>query len=136
MVEIVLAMIAMTVASMTLGLLVSAAISNEDRGMPLLVLLAMLQFMLSSAIIQVQTVPGLGQLAWLIPARWGYAMGASTMAIPSGPGTVPYGESDPLWDHDAQAWLFDLGALCAVAVLFVVLTSLLLRRLEPRRQAR
>jgi ABC-type multidrug transport system ATPase subunit len=136
MVEIVLAMIAMTVASMTLGLLVSAAISNEDRGMPLLVLLAMLQFMLSSAIIQVQTVPGLGQLSWLIPARWGFAMGASTMAIPSGPAFVPYSESDPLWDHDAQTWLFDLGALCAVAVLFVGLTAVLLRRLEPRRQAR
>jgi len=134
MVEIVLAMIAMTVASMTLGLLVSAAISNEDRGMPLLVLLAMLQFMLSSAIIQVQTVPGLGQLAWLIPARWGFAMGASTMAIPSGPAFVPYSENDPLWDHDAQAWLFDMGALGAVAVLFVVLTVLLLRRLEPRRR--
>ena len=136
MVEIVLAMIAMTVASMTLGLLVSAAISNEDRGMPLLVLLAMLQFMLSSAIIQVQTVPGLGQLSWLIPARWGFAMGASTMALPSGPGLIPYGESDPLWDHDDRTWLFDLGALCAVAALFVVLTVLLLRRLEPRRRTR
>ncbi|MGI5125324.1 FHA domain-containing protein [Pseudonocardia sp. CA-107938] len=134
MAEIVLAMIAMTVASMTLGLLVSAAISNEDRGMPLLVLLAMLQFMLSSAIIQVQTVPGLGQLSWLIPARWGFAMGASTMAIPTGPEFVPYSDNDPLWDHDAETWLFDLAALGAVAVLFVVLTGLLLRRLEPRRR--
>ena len=104
--------------------------------MPLLVLLAMLQFVLSSAIIPVHGRPVLEQLAWLVPSRWAFAMGASTMAIPSGPAFVPYSESDPLWDHDAQTWLFDLGALCAVAVLFVVLTVVLLRRLEPRRQAR
>jgi hypothetical protein len=38
-----------------------------------------------------------------------------------------------MWDHTAQAWLFDLGALAAVTVLFVVITVVLLRRLDPRR---
>jgi ABC transport system ATP-binding/permease protein len=137
MLEIVVAIAALTVVSMTLGLMVSAAISNEDRGMPLLVLLAMVQFMLSSALIQVPTVAGLAQLSWIVPARWGFALGMSTSGIPSGPGAFsPYSEHDPLWDHVRDTWLFDLGALAAVGLLFVVVTALLLRRLEPRRRRR
>ena len=34
--------------------------------------------------------------------------------------------------EDLEAWLFDLGALAGVTVLFVVVTALLLRRLDPR----
>jgi ABC-type transport system involved in multi-copper enzyme maturation permease subunit len=137
MAEIVVALAALTLASMLLGLLASAAISNEDRGMPLLVLLAMLQIMLSSALIQVPTVPGLAQLSWLVPARWGFALGASTMGLPSGPGAFsPYGEHDPLWDHLPNTWLLDLGALAATGLLFVAVTARLLHRLDPQRRSR
>lgn len=130
--EIVLALAGVTVASMALGLAVSAWIDNADRGMPLLVLLAMLQFILSSALLQIGDRPVLGQLSWLIPARWGFAMGASTVGIPSGQGP-PYAVRDPLWEHTAGTWLFDAAALTVVTVLFVALTVLLLRRLDPKR---
>ncbi len=130
--EIVVAVIGVTVASMVVGLAVSAAIDNPDRGMPLLVLLAMLQFILSSALVQVGSTPVLGQLAWLIPARWGLALGASTIDIPHGPGVLsPYPDKDALWDHTAGAWLLDLLALVCVIAAYTVLTALLLRRLEP-----
>ncbi|MDF2979761.1 MAG: transporter, ATP-binding component, partial [Actinomycetospora sp.] len=135
--EIVIALCGVAVASMALGLAVSAAITNADRGMPLLVLLAMLQFILSSALLQIGGSPVLAQLSWLVPARWGFALGASTIGIPSGPGLpTPYREADPLWDHDALTWVLDLGALVGLTVLFAVLTSLLLRRVEPIRAAR
>ncbi len=135
--EIVVALGAIAVASMALGLAVSAAITNADRGMPLLVLLAMLQFILSSALLQIQHSIGLAQLSWFVPARWGFAMGASTVGLPSGPGLpTPYREHDPLWDHDAVTWLLDLGALVGLVVLFAVLTSWLLRRVEPIRARR
>ena len=68
---------ATTIASMAVGLAVSAWIDNADRGMPLLVLLAMLQFILSSALLQIQDSPVLAQLSWLVPARWGFALGAA-----------------------------------------------------------
>ena len=75
----------------------------------------------------------LAQLSWLVPARWGFALGASTIGVRSGPGVPPpYTAAEPLWDHDAATWLFDLGALAGVTVLFVVVTALLLRRLDPR----
>jgi ABC transport system ATP-binding/permease protein len=67
--EIVVALIGVTVASMVVGITVSAAIDNADRGMPLLVLLAMLQFILSSALLQIGNSPLLGQLSWIVPAR-------------------------------------------------------------------
>ena len=54
------------VTSMVLGLAVSATITNADRGMPLLVLLAMLQFTLSSALLQIGGSPVLAQLSWLV----------------------------------------------------------------------
>ncbi|MDD7930965.1 ATP-binding cassette domain-containing protein [Actinomycetospora straminea] len=131
--EILVAIAATTVASMAVGLAVSAWIDNADRGMPLLVLLAMLQFILSSALLPIQDSPVLAQLSWLVPARWGFALGASTIGVRSGPGAPPpYTDAEPLWAHDAATWLFDLGALAGVTVLFVVVTALLLRRLDPR----
>jgi ABC transport system ATP-binding/permease protein len=75
----------------------------------------------------------LAQLSWFAPARWGFALGASTLGLRSGPGAPPpYTGSEPLWDHTAGTWLVDLGALAAVTVLFVVLAAVLLRRLDPR----
>ncbi|MDD7966866.1 ATP-binding cassette domain-containing protein [Actinomycetospora lemnae] len=131
--EILVAIAATTIASMAVGLAVSAWIDNADRGMPLLVLLAMLQFILSSALLQIQDSPVLAQLSWLVPARWGFALGASTIGVRSGPGVPPpYTDAEPLWAHDAATWLFDLGAITGVTVLFVVVTALLLRRLDPR----
>jgi ABC transport system ATP-binding/permease protein len=131
--EIIVAIAAISMASMAVGLAVSAWIDNADRGMPLLVLLAMLQFILSSALLQIQDSPVLAQLSWFVPARWGFALGASTIGVRSGPGVPPpYTDAEPLWDHDAATWLFDLGALAGVTVLFVVVTALLLRRLDPR----
>ncbi|MEJ2887825.1 ATP-binding cassette domain-containing protein [Actinomycetospora aeridis] len=131
--EIIVAIAAISIASMAVGLAVSAWIDNADRGMPLLVLLAMLQFILSSALLQIQDSPVLAQLSWFVPARWGFALGASTIGVRSGPGVPPpYTDAEPLWDHDAATWLFDLGALAGVTVLFVVVTALLLRRLDPR----
>jgi ABC transport system ATP-binding/permease protein len=122
---------------MALGLAVSAAITNADRGMPLLVLLAMLQFILSSALLQIGGSPVLAQLSWLVPARWGFALGASTIGIPSGPGLpTPYRETDPLWAHDALTWVLDLGALVGLTVLFAIATAVLLRRVEPIRGGR
>src|SRR3954454_1988875 len=49
-VEIGLAVVAVTVASMVVGLTISTFISNADRGMPLLVMAVMLQFVLSGGL--------------------------------------------------------------------------------------
>lgn len=48
-VEVAVAVVAVTVVSMMIGLLISAMIGNADRGMPLLVLVVMAQLVLSGA---------------------------------------------------------------------------------------
>lgn len=130
--EIVVALVVLTVASMTVGIAVSALIDNADHGMPLLVLLAMLQFILSSALLQIGNQPGLRQLAWLVPSRWGFAAGASTIDLPTGQPHTFYPQHDSLWDHTAHSWLLDLAALGAISIAFITVTWWLLRRLDPQ----
>ena len=130
--EIVVVLAATGAASMTAGLVVSAWIRNADRGMPLLVLLTMLQFVLSSALLQVGDRPGLAQLAWFVPARWGFAAGAATIGLPTGGGHGYYPLHDPLWASTGVTWLLDLGAIGVLTVLCLAVVSRLLRGLDPR----
>jgi ABC transport system ATP-binding/permease protein len=138
--ELVLALVAVAVAMMALGLLVSAVIGNADRGMPLLVVALMLQLVLCGGLFPVHDRQLLAELSWLVPARWAFAMGAATGQYPPS-GTPPPPapsavQSDPLWEHTAGTWLVDLVALTALTALFVLATAVALRRLEPHRDRR
>jgi len=42
------------------------------------------------------------------------------------------GDADPTWEHTAQTWLFDAGALVLLSAAYVALTWVLLARLDPR----
>jgi ABC transport system ATP-binding/permease protein len=135
--EVVLALVAVTIAMMALGLLVSAVIGNADRGMPLLVVALMLQLVLCGGLFPLHDRQLLAELSWLVPARWAFAMGAATgqyppSGTPPPPAPAPV-QFDPLWKHTAETWVVDLVALTALTVLFVLATAVALRRLEPRR---
>lgn len=128
--EIGLAVVAVACSSMVLGLLISTAISNADRGMPVLVMSVMVQLVLSGALFVVAGRPGLEQVSWAVPFRWAYAMGTSTLdAAP-----LPGGVADPLWRHTAGQWLTDLLLLVALTSVMVVLVALALRRYDPPRR--
>jgi ABC-type multidrug transport system ATPase subunit len=129
--EIVVALVGVALASMAVGLLVSGLIDNADRGMPLLVLHIMLQFILSSAVLQISHSPGLGQLSWLLPSRWGFALGAVTIGLDN---TPPYIDHDPLWSGNPSTWIIDLTVLVVLTALFALSSNVLLRRLEPGRR--
>ncbi|MCW2718711.1 ATP-binding cassette domain-containing protein, partial [Pseudonocardia sp.] len=92
-VEVMLAVVGVTWAATAVGLLISASISNADRGMPLLVLLIMAQLILCGGLFPVKGRAVLEQLAWLMPARWGYALGGATIDV----GRIPLTTDDPLW---------------------------------------
>ncbi|MBW0114991.1 FHA domain-containing protein [Pseudonocardia abyssalis] len=129
--EVLLAVVGVTVVTMALGLAISAWIDNADRGMPLLVLVLMLELVVSGGIFPVHDRPVLEQLAWLVPSRWAFAMGSSTVDM-----NALLADPDPLWEHTSQQWLLAAGALVAIMVVLVVLTSVLLRRLDPVRAKR
>ncbi len=125
-IEIVVAVVMVTFTSMVVGLAISACIHNADRGMPLLVIVVMVQLILSGSLLPVQGRAGLEQLSWLVPAQWAYAMGVSTanLALPT---------DNALWRHDLYMWMAAATVLAALAVTLVIVTSLLLRRLDPQR---
>jgi hypothetical protein len=125
-IEIVIAVVMVTVTSMVVGLVISAWIRNADLAMPLLVPVVMLQLILSGALFPVRGRAVLEQLSWLVPAQWAYAMGVSTanLALPA---------DNALWRHDASTWIADATLLATLALTIVVVTGLLLCRLDPQR---
>jgi ABC-type multidrug transport system ATPase subunit len=78
LVELMLAMFALGVASMTLGLLLSSIADTSDKAMPLLVVVVMFQVVLSGGVFPLHGKAGLEEVSWLSPSRWGYAATAST----------------------------------------------------------
>ncbi|MGW0908999.1 FHA domain-containing protein [Streptomyces sp. NPDC002853] len=129
LVEITVAVAMLAFTAMMLGLLVSALVRKEEVTMPLLVLLAIVQVVFCGALLKLHGVPGVEQLAWLVPSRW--ALGA--MAGTIGLGRIVPGEltSDPLFRHSAGVWLLNMGMLVALSVVFGYLVARLLRRHEP-----
>ncbi len=103
LVELMLAMFALGVASMTLGLLLSSLVDTSDKAMPLLVVVVMFQVVLSGGIFPLHGKTGLEQVSWIAPSRWGFAATGSTVNLnkvipptlslpaPRGPGSLPAG---------------------------------------------
>jgi ABC-type multidrug transport system ATPase subunit len=96
LVELMLAMFALGIASMALGLLISALVDTSDKAMPLLVVVVMFQVVLSGGVFPLHGKVGLEQVSWISPSRWGYAATGSTVnlntvipAVAGGPARLP-----------------------------------------------
>lgn len=127
--EITLAVAMLSFTAMMLGLLVSALVRKEEVTMPLLVLLAIVQVVFCGALLKLHGVPGLEQLAWLVPSRWALAAMGGTIGL----GRIVPGKvsSDPLFEHSAAAWLLNMGMLVVLSVVLGLAVARLLRRHEP-----
>jgi ABC transport system ATP-binding/permease protein len=134
-VEVSLAVVAVTVVSMIIGLVISATIGNADRGMPLLVLVVMAELVLCGGLFGVRGRVPLEYLAWLSPSRWAYAMGASTVDLNDLRRTFPGGEMDPMWDYRVSSWVIAVSACAIQALVLVILLAIQLKRLDPQRKA-
>ncbi|KOU18643.1 FHA domain-containing protein [Streptomyces sp. WM6368] len=129
LIEITLAVALLSVTAMLLGLLISALVTKEEVTMPLLVLLTIVQVVFCGSLLKLTGVPVIEQFAWFVPARWAMAAMAATIDLGAiMPGTIT---EDPLFDHKPHLWLLEMGVLVALAVLFGLLVSRLLRRHEP-----
>jgi ABC transport system ATP-binding/permease protein len=78
LVELLLGMGLLAIASMTLGLFISAAVNTSEKTMPLLVISVMFQVILTGGVFGLAGKAGINQISWLAPSRWGYAATAST----------------------------------------------------------
>ncbi|MDT3438765.1 MULTISPECIES: FHA domain-containing protein [unclassified Pseudofrankia] len=152
--ECMLAVFVVGFASGMIGLTISALVDNADKTMPLLVIVTMIQLVFSAGIVPVSGKPGLQQVAVISPARWGFAAMAAdadfnkiTRAGEKRPETkngqvvpnslVPVNprapEPDALFYHTKKQYVTDIALGLFVSVVFIGITSWLLRRLDPKR---
>ncbi|NIH53397.1 ABC-type multidrug transport system ATPase subunit [Lysinibacter cavernae] len=103
--------------SMLVGLCISAFVRSSDQTMPVLIVMLMAQLVLHGGIIPVTGRAGLDQLSWLMPARWGFAAGASGMGLRD---LVPSIDEDWLWEHEAFQWILAIGVLLVMSALLIV----------------
>ncbi|HEU5417940.1 MAG TPA: FHA domain-containing protein [Streptosporangiaceae bacterium] len=78
LVELLLAIGVLAIASMTLGLFISVLVNSSDKTMPLLVVLVMFQVILTGGIFPLAGKAGINQVSYISPSRWGFAATAST----------------------------------------------------------
>jgi ABC-type multidrug transport system ATPase subunit/pSer/pThr/pTyr-binding forkhead associated (FHA) protein len=111
-IELLIAVAATAFVSAVLGLLISALVSTSEQVMPLLVVSVMMQLVMCGGLIPIYGRPLLAQLSWIVPSRWGYAMGASTANVRT---LVPSATPDPLWSHNGPTWILSVLVLAALA---------------------
>ena len=131
--EVVVAVLAVALASAAVGLLISAAVTNADKAMPLMVLAVMIQMMLSGSLFRLSD--GAAPLSWLVPAGWAYALAASTVEVNRIQEHLRK-DTEPLWRHETGIWVLDLLAVAVLGVVLLLVCARVLRRLDARRVRR
>jgi ABC transport system ATP-binding/permease protein len=131
--ELIVGIAFLAVASMCLGLFVSAIVSTSEKAMPFLVLFTMVQVVLSGGVVPLHNNAGLEQLAMIAPSRWGLGAAATTVNLDKI--NPPIGAiNDPMWAQTSQNWLRDMGVMIGLGVIFALLAYIKLRTLGPRRR--
>ena len=132
LVELLIAVGLLAMSSMCLGLMVSALVNTSEKAVPFLVMLVVGQIVLSGGVVPLAGIAGLSQLSWIAPARWGLGAAASTVNVNAL--TPVTATADPLWNHTPGTWLRDIGLTVGLALVFLIVTWIQLRRLGPRRR--
>lgn len=127
-VEIAVAVAAVGVTMTVLALVISAAATSTEQTMPALVALVMAQLILCGGLFSLAGRAGLEQLAWLLPARFGYAATAVTVGLQRPPAP----EVDTLYDPTAGQWLVNMGLLGVQTLVFFMLAAWALHRSATR----
>ena len=162
--ELLLVLAATGIASMGLGLLVSALVDRPDRALTLLPVLLVPQLVLSFPQLGIQDRPLLNQISYVASAQWGYAAFASSIGLNhmvyvkarSISPVIPAGQNPDRpstslvqqvqtatdlklrrrWGRSPTVWLLDMGCLGALLVLELAGAVIALRRRDAARAMR
>jgi ABC-type multidrug transport system ATPase subunit len=127
MLEIVLVVTLVSLASTSLGLLASALVRTNEQTTPILVVSVMAQLVLSGGLFAIEGQRVLEIISTVDPSRWGFAATAATTNL------VNFPEPDPIWEHVASNWWRGVGILALQIVVLLGATRFALRRFEPGR---
>src|SRR5271166_1043812 len=123
-VELYLTLAATAIASAMVGLALSSLARSTEQVLPMLVVAIMVSMVLAGGLIPVTGRLLLDQTSWLVPARWGFSAAASTVDLNNVEAGLP---ADRLWRHVRGSWLFDMGMLVVLAVVFTGIVRFRLR---------
>jgi ABC-type multidrug transport system ATPase subunit len=123
-VELYLTLAATAIASAMVGLALSSLARSTEQVLPMLVVTIMVSMVLAGGLIPVTGRLLLDQTSWLVPARWGFSAAASTVDLNNVEAGLP---ADRLWRHVRGSWLFDMGMLVVLAVVFTGIVRFRLR---------
>jgi ABC transport system ATP-binding/permease protein len=125
----------LTLAAMTLGLLVSTLAKKLETAVAIVTLTSIAQIALNGVTSGLAKVSVIALIAWPLPDRWGLAAAASSIDLRginarSGAAQV---SPDRLWYHSSGQWLTDLAVLAVLSMLFFTLAVIRLHvRLRPK----
>ncbi|MFJ5886309.1 FHA domain-containing protein [Kitasatospora cineracea] len=135
-VEMSVGVILLSFTSMMVGLAISSLVKTAEKTMPLLVMFAIVQMVFTGAIFQLFDKPGLEQLGWLMPARWGVAASGNTLdlahvspvVVVKPPETPPL---DSIWDHSAGMMFLNWTVMIVISVGIGLAIQRFQKRHEP-----
>ncbi|MFI1521519.1 FHA domain-containing protein [Kitasatospora cineracea] len=135
-VEMSVGVILLSFTSMMVGLAISSLVKTAEKTMPLLVMFAIVQMVFTGAIFQLFDKPGLEQLGWLMPARWGVAASGNTLdlahvspvVVVKPPETPPL---DSIWDHSAGMMFLNWTVMIVISVGIGLAVQRFQKRHEP-----
>lgn len=131
LIELAIPVMALGIASMMFGLIISSLVKTAEKTMPLLVMFAIIQIVFTGCLFTLNGSVGVNQLSFLMPSRWAVAAAGATLDF-NKISPPDQGESnDPLWEHTAGAWSMDIVALLVIAVVCGFFVARFLRRHEP-----
>jgi ABC-type multidrug transport system ATPase subunit len=123
--ELIAELACMTVAAMSLGLLISATARRLEQAF-ILTAVSITQIALAGVLLpRIPEVPAANITSMLLPARWGFAAIASSIGLHN---SSPAGHPDALWHHTSSQWIADMSMLFVLTGTYLVLAAWLLAR--------
>ena len=128
-IELFVTLAATAIVSAMVALALSEMATYSEQILLAAVLIVLISVVFAGAMFPLAGKFGLEQVSWLVPARWGFAAGASTVDVHA---VNLLASTDDSWKHTAGRWLFDMGMLLGFGVVATGWLRWRLRR--PARQ--
>ncbi|MFJ4633687.1 FHA domain-containing protein [Streptomyces sp. NPDC088847] len=131
MFELCIPIMGLGFTAMMFGLIISSLVKTAEKTMPLLVMFAIIQLVFTGCLFPLGGMVGVNEVSYAMPSRWGVAAAGATLDFNRISPPKEGRSVDPLWEHTLGAWGMDMIVLIALAVIFGLIVSRLLRRHEP-----
>jgi ABC-type multidrug transport system ATPase subunit len=128
--ELFLVVAITTIVSAIIALALSSLADYIEQILLAAVLIVLISAVFAGAMFPVNDRFGLEQIAWFVPARWGFAALASTVDVPT---VNVLAAADASWRHSSGQWLFDVAMLIGFGA--VVTAALRWRLRRPARRS-